>query len=78
MKNPNLVALEVGSRVRCSTRWGRVTGTITRILEAYDFSDSFETVHVPAKAFVTVDRVPKRWPYSIPEFAPELSRLRPL
>lgn len=78
MKNPHAVELLVGSRVKARTHWGHITGTITKIYEAYDFQDEDGIVHVPKIAAVTVDNTPKRWPYSIPEYAPNISDLRPI
>jgi hypothetical protein len=67
--------INIGSRVSCKSHWGYVTGTVTRIYKAYTVNTEEGLVRVPEIANILVDKTPSKWPYSIPEFAPEMSTL---
>ena len=68
---------KVGDRVFCRSHWGNVKGTITCIYSPYSFlTEEGEVIEVPEIASVLVDKTPKSWPYSTPEFAPETSKLK--
>lgn len=69
---------KIGDRVECLSHWGFVRGVVTALYDAYNFvDDEGETIHAEAHATIRCDSVPKPWPYSTYEFAPEVDTIYP-